>query len=157
GGQSWTVAGNSGTVLAGARVTKVVVDSNTPNIVYVAVAAGGVAGPGVYKSSDGGATWANVLVPAQMTLAAGGTVAPGTALASVTDLTLAPFNSTRLLVGLGNIGLVGASSTAGLWRSLNQGGAWDQIVGGDSLAPPAPALPVPNSTLPTGTGLGRVT
>ena len=153
-GKTWTVAGNSGTVLAGARVTNVVIDANNSNIVYVSVASGGISGPGVYKSTDGGLTWANVLVQSQMLLAAGGTVASGDALASVTSLVIDPFNSSRLLAGLGNIGLTAtASDTAGLWISANSGGTWRQIVGGDL----AISQGVPNDTLPTGVGLGRVT
>ena len=79
GGATWVLAGNSGTVLLGAQVTKVVIDADTPNIVYVAVAAGGASGPGVYRSTDGGTTWANVLVGSNMILdvsAGGGTLGP---------------------------------------------------------------------------------
>src|SRR5204863_1947779 len=74
GGKTWTVAGDSGTVLLGARAVKVVIDANNPNIAYVGVAAGGNSGalggpggPGVYKTTDGGLTWNNVLDPARMT------------------------------------------------------------------------------------------
>src|SRR5262249_1026569 len=140
------------------RVVKVVIDANTDLRAYVAVAANGANTTGaVYKTEDGGLTWVNVLNPATMFLAAGGTVGGGTALASVTDLIIDPFNSDRLVVGLGTTGLWRARSAAGLGRTTNRGASWDQIVGGASLNPPAPALPVPNSTLPTGTNLGRVT
>jgi hypothetical protein len=151
GGLTWFLVGNSATALAGARIVKVVIDANNPNRVYVAVASGGSSGPGVYRSDDGGLTWHNVLLPVNMFLPGGSrtqNLPAGTALASVTDLVIDPFNSNRLLVGLGNIGLLGTSSTAGVWRTTDFGATWDEIVGGDSS---------PTSTLPSGTGVGRVT
>jgi hypothetical protein len=142
GGQTWTLAGNSGTVLAGARISKIVVSPNSPNIVYAAVASGGQ-GPGVYKSTDGGATWVNVMTPAAMGLPA------GTALASVTDLVIDPFSNGRLLAGLGNVGLLPASATAGLWISTDgTGGSWSRPLGG--------AGGITASTLPNGTAIGKV-
>jgi hypothetical protein len=147
GGTSWTLVGNSGTVLAGARISAMAVSNNDPNIVYAAVASGGNAGPGVYKSTDGGTTWVDVMTPAAMGLAA------GTQLASVTSLVIDPFNSHRILVGLGNIGLVPASSTAGLWISTTDGASWTQPLGGANNL----GLAVPSSTLPHGGALGRVT
>jgi len=147
-GDTWTLIGDSSIVLAGARISKVVVDANNPKVVYVGVASGGAAGPGVYKTTDGGLTWVNILTPGVMT-SGGVTLAPGTALASVTDLIIDPANSNRLLIGLGNIGLAPDSATAGLWRSANNGGGWDRIVGGDAA--------IANNTLPTGINLGRVT
>ncbi len=52
GGQHWSVDGNSGTVLAGATITAMVIDNDNPNIVYVAVASGGQFGPGIYKTTN---------------------------------------------------------------------------------------------------------
>lgn len=149
GGRTWVVVGNSASVLAGARVTKVLVGSNVPpgggpNAVYVAVAAGGAKGPGVYRSLDGGVTWDNFLTPARMNLL------NGTALASVTDMVMNPFDSTQLTIGLGNIGLVGASDTAGVWSSADGGNNWGRVLGGNDPA-------VPNNTLPFGLNVGRVT
>ena len=59
----------------------------------------------MFKTTDGGLTWNNVLLPANMT------PAPGAQLASVTDLVIDPFDSTTLLVGLGNIGRVASSAS----------------------------------------------
>ncbi len=151
GGKTWSRAGNSGTQLAGARISKIVVDPNDPNTAYAAVASGGANGPGVYKTTDGGGTWVDVLTPATMNLA------PGTALASVTDLVIDPFDHHRLLAGLGNIGLAAPSTTAGLWRTSNSGNStdppttpsWDQPLGGNAG--------IAKSTLPSGVTLGRVT
>jgi hypothetical protein len=151
GGRTWALIGNSFGVLANARIASIVIDANTPNRVYAAVAAGGSAGPGVYRSDDGGLTWKNVLTPTNMFLPGGtrgASLPAGTALASVTDLVIDPFNSNRLLVGLGNVGMVASSSTAGVWRTTDFGQTWDEIVGGDGST---------TSTLPAGSGVGRVT
>src|SRR5262249_12672530 len=40
------------------------------------------------------------------------------------------FNQENLLIGLGNIGLVPASDTGGLWKSPNFGDSWFETVGG---------------------------
>ncbi len=142
GGHTWALVGNSGTVLAGARISKIVVSSSDQNLVYAAVASGGQ-GPGVYRSADGGVTWVNVMTPASMGLPA------GTALASVTDLIIDPFNAGRLIAGLGNVGLVATSGTAGLWVSTDgTGSSWSRPLGGFGG--------VPNSTLPNGAGVGKV-
>jgi hypothetical protein len=156
GGATWTVVGNSETVLGGARITRMAVDDNSPNIVYAAVASGGQSGPGVYRSLDGGRTWVNVLTQSAMHLApvnGGGTVSASTTLASVTDLIVDPFNGSRVIVGLGNIGLTAASKTAGVWLSTNQGSSWTQIVGDDNPNIPAATDLLPNNS----TSIGRVT
>ena len=128
GGDSFVVAGNSDVVLAGARISKMAVDPNNTNIAYAAVASGGEFGPGVYKTTDGGQTWVNVLTTSSMNLTALGFPA-GTTLASVTDLSLNSHDSSLLTIGMGNIGLVGASATAGVWTSQNSGLSWQPVVG----------------------------
>ncbi len=154
GGQTWTLLVGTDTSdkaadFVGARISKIVIDNSNPNIVYVAVAAGGPKGPGVYKSTDGGQTWTDVLTPSTM-FANGTALVPGTALASVTDLVEDPFDSNHLLVGLGNMGLLAPSATAGVWVTENVGGRWDLVTGGDHAFTTA-------STLPFGLGVGRVT
>ncbi len=149
GGTTWQVAGNSTTVLAGARISAMAVDPNTAGTVYVAVAAGGQFGPGVYKSSDFGATWFNVTNYQTMNL--GNITLPngtqislpgGTALASVTSLIIDPRNSNDIVIGMGNIGLLPGSPTAGVWKSANFGATWVPILGGDDKN-------IPNNTVPT--------
>ncbi len=144
-GATWTRIGNSGTVLANSRISKIIIDGENPLIVYAGVAAGGQDGPGVYKSTDGGLTWLQTMNATSMAMATG----TFDAVASVTDMVIDPFNPNRLLVGLGNIGLGAARATAGLWRSANKGGSWDQIRGGDNTA-------ITNNTLPLGTTVGTV-
>jgi FG-GAP-like repeat len=162
GGVSWAVAGNSDTVLAGARVSKVVVDPNNTNIAYVAVESGGSSGPGVYKTSNGGQTWANVLTVASIGLPPPANSFPaGTKLASVTDLAINPFDSGELTVALGNIGLVPASATAGVYRTVNGGSNWVAVTGGSTAAQrdtlPGAVDVNGNLTAATSLMIGRVT
>ena len=175
GGNTWTLIGNSGTVLAGARAVKVVVDPGNPNIAYVGVASGGVAqaptaqypiggpgGPGVYKTTDGGLTWFNVLNPASMTYltnptnpATLTTLGAGAPVDSVTDLIIDPADHTRLFVGLGTIGLAPAAGTTGVWYSpQNSGAGWRLVEGGDNPAIANNGLP---NELVNGDIIGRVT
>ena len=152
GGGSWTLVG--ATAFANARITKVAIDPDNVSIVYVAVASGGEFGPGVYRTEDGGTTWTDVLVPSAMQKN-GVTVALGTPIASVTDLIIDPANSNDIIVGLGNIGLAPASSTAGVWISSNQGNApWLAMVGGDNALIGNGSG---NNILPSGPNVGRVT
>jgi hypothetical protein len=152
-GATWKVNGNSGTVLSGARITAVVVDNDDPNTVYAAVASGGTNGPGVYKTTNAlsaNATWSIVTSDSVMfTGSTTATLTNGTALASVTSLIEDPFNNKRLIMGMGNIGLTSASSSAGVWLSINKGQSWTLEAGGDGG--------VSNSKIPTGTNVGRVT
>ncbi len=173
GGKTWTLIGNSNTVLAGARTTKVVVDPADPNIAYVAVASGGTggvdengvtgpAGPGVYKTTDGGLHWKNVLNPASMTyLTTPGnpgtltTLGAGAPVDSVTDLIIDPADRTRLIIGLGFIGLSPAAGTTGVWYSpQSSGNGWKLVQGADNGA-------IANADLPeevvAGTQIGRIT
>ncbi len=157
GGASWTMSINSETVLAGARVTGMVasdpiIGGVQDHYVWLAVAAGGAFGPGVYRSTDGGQTWNIVMGTANMQGLAAGT----TGIASATSIIVDPANSQDVIVGLGNIGLTTdptAPATAGVWLSSSSNGNvtnWSREVGG--LVPG-----VPNSTLPSGAGVGRVT
>jgi hypothetical protein len=152
GGRTWALLKNSNVTFANARISKVLVDPTDAKIAYVAVASGGQFGAGVYKTTNGGTTWVNILTPNVMNLAAGGTVAAGTELASVTDLVMDPFNRNRLLIGLGNVGLGSApSDTAGVWITTNAVApvpSWTQVVGGING--------VANSTLPNGLNVGTV-
>ncbi len=147
-GRTWTVVGES--VLNGARVSAIAADPDNGNYVWVAVTSfsNGLGVPGVYRSTDGGITWTNTLITANMTLAAGGHPA---SVASVTSLIINPFDPSLVYIGLGNIGQVAASASAGVWRSnADYGATWTQVVGGDNAA-------IPNNTVPSGMGVGRVT
>src|SRR5439155_6004139 len=53
-------------------------------------------------------------------------------------------------IGLGNIGLAPTRTTAGVWASFDGGQTWTQVLGGDNPS-------IPNNTIPSGVGVGRVT
>ena len=104
-GATWTAIGpaplgNPGSSLSG-RVTTVVVDPTNSNIVYLGAAQGGV-----WRSLDGGATWASIFDSAQ-SLAIGA-------------LALAPSDHTILYVGTGEFNGCGSCFFgAGLYRIDN--------------------------------------
>ncbi len=161
GGNTFAIAGNSDVVLAGARISKIVVDPDNVYIAYAAVASGGQFGPGVYRTTDGGQTWVNILTAANMNLAGLGFPA-GTTLASVTDIIIDPHDSNLLTIGMGNIGLPGVSvsATAGVWTTSNANQAnptsivWSPVLGGvdpniQNSTPPA-ARPIINRRLVAG-------
>ncbi len=154
GGQTFTFIKGSDVVFGGARISAIVVDSNNANSLYVGVASGGEFGPGVYYSSDGGATWLNTMNPSGNMFTQSGSLIGGT-VASVTSLIMDPNNSTRIIAGLGNIDLATSSATGGVWL-LNTtpppvtAFKWVQQLGGENTA-------LTNAGLPSGTGVGRVT
>ena len=168
GGVSWAVAGNSDTVLANSRISAIVVDPNNTNIAYAAVESGGNAGPGVYKTTDGGLHWVNVFSTAAANnniFGPGSSTTPlfasGTPLASVTSMAINPFDPTEITIGVGNIGLTVTSATAGVYRSNNSGATWSAVTGG-SVAAQNDVLPgavLANGTLSAATSMtiGRVT
>jgi hypothetical protein len=155
GGVTWTLVGAS--VFNGARITKVAITGATslePERVYVAVASGGSSGPGLYRTEDGGVTWMNVLQPNSNMFTSPnppGTLLGAVPLGSVTDLVINPFNPEKIYVGIGNIGLLTSSVSAGVWISPNHGGSWQQLAQGINSGG------VPNDNLPSGLGVGRVT
>ncbi len=176
-GLTWTLLTGSVADFNGARVTAMAVDPNDPtgSIVFAAVASGG-AGPGVYRSTDGGNTWTNITLPASNMYQ---TIAPdylpfntgspliGGALGSVTSMIINPYNTFgELIIGIGDIQganiSVGPSATGGVWITTNAftptpaNVSWAQVVGNNGNAPPN-AGSIPNDGLPTGTALGRVT
>ncbi|MBO0698059.1 MAG: hypothetical protein J2P46_06680 [Zavarzinella sp.] len=151
-GRTWTVTG--GSVFAGARVSKLGVDPTDSNTVYVAVTSWDdpAKASAVFRTTDGGSTWVNVLDPTHMIDPRTGTLGAGAPLASVTDLLVDPFNPGRLIIGLGNIGQAPAAASAGVWKSADGGTTWTKAIGGDKTV----GLDNP-TTIPDGTAIGRVT
>jgi hypothetical protein len=149
-GQTWTLL--DPTDFTGARVSAIVADPNNTGTVYVAVSGwdGGTKQPAVFKTSNGGNTWANVLNPANMFTGGTNTLGAGAPLASVTALLVDPFNPNRVIIGLGNIGEAPTAGSAGVWLSTDGGTTWTLQLGGDNHA-------VQNDTIPHGAGVGRVT
>jgi hypothetical protein len=139
-GHTWSqvIASNGTNYFQGARVTKIQISDLNPNNltqparVFVSVSQGGKFGPGVYETQDGGKTWTNALNPASMFLDNGKPLGAGFQLASATDVEIDRFSlgENTIWVGLGNVGLVSASASAGVWKSVDGGVSWQQIVGG---------------------------
>jgi hypothetical protein len=168
GGQSgsWAVVGNSNAVFGGARISQIVVaksstPATTPDPVYVAVASGGMFGPGVYRSLNGGQTWTNILTVASLNVPAGD-VAPAS-IASVTSIVINTRATSQITVGLGNIGLVPNSTSGGVWISSNAdttvgaGPSWNPVLGGDSPVVLNNTLPSDLKNTPATVTIGRVT
>ena len=112
GGIGWTLLANS--LFEGATLGSIAVHPTDVKIMYVSVWAGGAfAVPGVYKTTDGGATWKN-------------TTSFHTGF--VTDVVIAKYNSKHLFAGLvrgsNNAGVM----TSGVYRSTDEGANW-QVMG----------------------------
>jgi hypothetical protein len=152
GGLTWTLLGNS--TFNGDRITTIAITDINPAIptepvhIFVAVASG-PNGPGLFRSDDGGQTWTSILSPANMSLDNGSAVAGGTPLASVTDVAIDRLSQDEevIWVGMGNVGLAGTSTLAGVWKSVNGGGSWIQQAGGHDTKGAA----VLHQTIPIGT------
>ncbi len=129
GGATWTNAGLTSTVTTG----RIAVDPSDPQRIFVASSGdlfnpGG--GRGVYRSTDGGATWQRVLSPSTRTTGA-------------VDLAIDPSNPQRIYAALWDhirypdlrvYGGVGS----GVYRSTDGGTTWTRLANG---------LPGPSSTI----------
>ncbi len=121
GGETWTYAGLRET----RQISKIVIDPANPDVVYVG-ALGHAYGPnperGVYKSSDGGATWKRTLDKGPQTGVADLAIAaakPSVLFASLWNAHRPPW-STYAPVG---------GSDSGIYRSIDGGESWQQCVG----------------------------
>src|SRR5439155_457382 len=128
----------------------------------------GSANGGVWKTTDGGNDWTPLTDyvtdsggnPVPVSIGALAAFAPNNpqptdpltpyAATGLADLVIDPFSPEDIYIGLGNMGLVTGSTAAGLWKSPNHGGSWNQTLGGVTPG-------VPNNTIPSGSNVGRVT
>ncbi len=113
GGANWTVYTGPSNVFALRAISKIVVDPTNSSVVYLTLARaanGSGGGYGVYKSTDGGATWAQVFNPGQ----------------SCTDLAIDPTNTQTLYTAVGEI--FGRASN-GIYKSTNGGSNWTPLSG----------------------------
>ncbi len=119
GGQSWSHVGLDGT----RHISKVLVDPTDPDTVYVG-ALGSIYGPseqrGVFKSTDGGATWQKVLYLDDTH--------------GVADLGLDPSNPKILYAALWYFDrkpwtFISGDEKGGLWKSVDGGATWEKLDG----------------------------
>ena len=125
GGDTWTQLGES--TFAGRCISRIVINPQNPQTVYVALArAGGFPalsaakghpsanGPvGVFRSDDGGTNWTQL--------------AGGLPNQAATDLAFEPNNPNVLYAGIGHI--FGATEN-GIYKSSDGGSTWNKLAGG---------------------------
>ncbi|MBP6821781.1 MAG: hypothetical protein KA368_09565 [Acidobacteria bacterium] len=108
GGKSWTPIAD---LIANIAITSMAFDPKNPNTIYAGTGEGfqngdGVRGAGIFKTLDGGTTWARL---------------PNTTTSDfyfVNDLVVSPNDSKRVY----------AATRTGVWRSLDEGLNWTAVV-----------------------------
>src|SRR3954468_10272262 len=119
-GQTWTNVG----LKSSEHIGKILIDPRNPNVVYVAAqgplwSAGGERG--LYKTTDGGATWNAVL-----------TISPDTGISDVVfdvknpDVLYASSYQRRRAVGQ----MIGGGPEGGIFKSANGGKTWTKLTNG---------------------------
>src|SRR4051812_49242074 len=119
-GQTWTNVG----LKSSEHIGKILIDPHNPNVVYVAAqgplwSAGGERG--LYKTTDGGATWNAVL-----------TISPDTGISDVVfdvknpDVLYASSYQRRRAVGQ----MIGGGPEGGIFKSTNGGKTWTKLTNG---------------------------
>ncbi|MEM1401868.1 MAG: sialidase [Pseudomonadota bacterium] len=119
GGESWTHLGLKNT----GRISRIVVHPSNPDLVYVAALGHGYTPQeerGIYKSTDGGASWSLVLHVDEDT--------------GASDLIMDPFNPRILFAGLWSLELRpwtrnSGGVGSGIYKSLDAGETWTRLEG----------------------------
>lgn len=126
GGTTWTSYGLK--QFGGMSIGRIAVDSTNSQILLLAASltsypgpTGGPANPfnnqGIWRSTNGGQTWTQVLTGATSSSLAG------------TDVVFDPANPNIVFAGLGG-GLTGSGSGSGVYESSNNGQTWTQLSAG---------------------------
>lgn len=126
GGNSWAHLGLEKT----RTISQIIVDPNDRNTIYVCApgsTTGSDSNRGVYKSTDFGATWKNVL------LVRGGTTKTSRPI-PIIDLVMNPLNNKELVAATWD---KAAYLFSGLWHSLDAGASWKRIDTGKTTYPDA--------------------
>jgi photosystem II stability/assembly factor-like uncharacterized protein len=117
-GATWTLSQGPGNIFStnGLTISKIAVDPTNPNIAYAAMGNVGnnkafLSGSGLYKSTDGGVTWAN-------------TTASIDTFDSYSDVAINPDNPNILYTA---VGAFYGSSANGVWESTDAGASWSQL------------------------------
>ena len=115
GGATWSLAQGPANIFATAGLTtsKIAVDPTNPSIAYAAMGNVGqnkafVAGAGVYKTTDGGATWANTTASISTTI-------------SYSDVVINPVTPSTLYMAAGPFY---GNAADGVYQSTNSGASW---------------------------------
>jgi hypothetical protein len=117
GGANWTLTGSS--IFNKLTMSQIAVDPTDPNIAYAAVGnvganASGIGGTGLYKTTNGGATWTNT------------TASISTGI-SYSDVKIDPSNPSTVYMAIGTYFTAAAS---GVYKSTNAGATWTRLSGG---------------------------
>ncbi len=113
GGSTWTVYTGPSNAFVGVAISRIVVDPTNSDNVYLTTTRadnGTNTGYGVYKSTDGGATWTNVLTNG----------------VSFTDLAIDPTTPTTLYAAAGEIF---GNANNGIYKTTNGGTSWALLSG----------------------------
>jgi photosystem II stability/assembly factor-like uncharacterized protein len=114
-GATWTLSQGPGDIFSnnGLTTSKIAIDPTNPDIVYAAMGNVGshkafTTGTGIYKSTDGGTTWAN-------------TTATITATNSYSDVVIDPSIPSTLYMA---VGAFYGNPANGVYKSTNSGASW---------------------------------
>jgi photosystem II stability/assembly factor-like uncharacterized protein len=126
GGANWTHMGLEGT----GRIARIIIHPTDPEIVYVAAVGHGYAPQperGIYRTTDGGATWERVLFVDENT--------------GASDLAMDPDNPRHLIAGMWQIeihtwGRVSGGPGSGIFVSRDGGDSWTRLEGHGLPDPP---------------------
>jgi len=118
GGSTWSLATGPGDAFSNGRLTvaHISIDPNDPNTAYAAINAGGLngtsgGGTGIYKTADGGITWANTTASIDTTF-------------SWSAVVVDPNNSSIVYAAHGSISKGASNSTNGVYRTVDGGANW---------------------------------
>jgi photosystem II stability/assembly factor-like uncharacterized protein len=123
GGEHWTKIG----LEKSDKIARLIIDSRNPDIVYACVL-GREWGPseerGVFKTTDGGSSWKNVLYLDPQT--------------SCSDISADPNNSNILYAGMYTYRrwawyLASGSGNTSVWKSVDGGAKWERLSGPDKV------------------------
>lgn len=128
GGATWTqtgspagapFAGPFSSGLGGMYIGGMAIHPSDPNVVFVSARRFSNSGSGIYRTTDGGNNWTEVLLTNPNT---------GAGMPAGSAIQYRPGITSVLYAGFGNTG--SSAGSAGMWRSTDGGTTWSQLGGG---------------------------